>query len=79
MNIRNGNGLTPREQQILERLLSGETTRAIADSYGISRQTVKSYVTVIYDKLGVSGRVELFKIATTAPALSPGAPGPESR
>ena len=72
MNISNGSGLTPREQQVLERLLCGATTRAIADSYGINRKTVK-----IYDKLGVSGRAELFRVATTA--LSPGAPGPESR
>ena len=77
MNIPNGSGLTPREQQVLERLLCGATTRAIADSYGINRKTVKNYVTVIYDKLGVSGRAELFRVATTA--LSPGAPGPESR
>lgn len=51
--------LTPREQQILERLLVGHTTRSIAESYGIGRQTVKNYATVIYEKLGVSGRAEL--------------------
>ena len=79
MTIRNGNGLTPREQQILERLLSGETTRAISDIYGINRQTVKNYVTVIYEKLGVSGRAELFQVATRALALRPGTPGPGSR
>jgi DNA-binding CsgD family transcriptional regulator len=51
--------LTPRERQILERLLIGESTREIADAYGLSQQTVKNYVTVIYEKLGVSSRDEL--------------------
>lgn len=60
---RDPSGLTPREQQVLERLRSGETTREIADSYGIGRQTVKNYATVIYEKLGVSGRAELARVA----------------
>jgi DNA-binding NarL/FixJ family response regulator len=59
VTTRHPSGLTPREQQILERLRSGETTREIAASYGIARQTVKNYATVIYEKLGVTGRAEL--------------------
>jgi len=57
--IRSVNTLTPRERQILEALLQGSTTREIADSCGIGRQTVKNYVTVIYEKLGVRGRAQL--------------------
>jgi DNA-binding NarL/FixJ family response regulator len=57
--IRSVNTLTPRERQVLEALVQGNTTREIADSCGISRQTVKNYVTVIYEKLGICGRTEL--------------------
>jgi DNA-binding CsgD family transcriptional regulator len=51
--------LTPREQQILIALQRGQTTRQIADAHGLGRQTVKNYLTTIYEKLGVTGRVEL--------------------
>jgi DNA-binding CsgD family transcriptional regulator len=53
--------LTPREAQVLQRLLEGSTTREIAVSYGIGHQTVKNYVTVIYEKLGVKGRSQLLQ------------------
>lgn len=51
--------LTPREQQIVTALRRGDTTRQIADAHGLGRQTVKNYLTTIYEKLGVTGRVEL--------------------
>ena len=55
-------GLTPREAQVLQRLIEGSTTREISVSYGIAHQTVKNYVTVIYEKLGVRGRHQLFEV-----------------
>jgi DNA-binding NarL/FixJ family response regulator len=58
------NVLTPREREILDGLLRGSTTREIADSYGLGKQTVKNYVTVIYEKLGVSGRGQLRQSAS---------------
>lgn len=74
VTIRNVNGLTPREQQVLEGLLQGSTTREIADSYGLCRQTVKNYVTTIYEKLGVRGRSQLLRsvrrFAEPPPSLS---------
>jgi DNA-binding CsgD family transcriptional regulator len=51
--------LTPREEKILTALRRGDTTRQIADAQGLGRQTVKNYLTSIYEKLGVTGRVEL--------------------
>ena len=51
--------LTPREQQIVSALRRGDTTRQIADAHGLGRQTVKNYLTTIYEKLGVTGRGEL--------------------
>ena len=59
MTTRSLNILTPRERQILASLVQGNTTREIANSYGLGRQTVKNYATVIYEKLGVRGRGQL--------------------
>ena len=52
-------GLTRRELEILRRLTSGETNRAIATRCAISENTVKQHVKHIFDKLGASNRVEL--------------------
>lgn len=51
--------LTRREAQVLSELLRGTTTRQIATQYGIGHQTVKNYLTVIYEKLGIRGRSQL--------------------
>jgi DNA-binding CsgD family transcriptional regulator len=66
--------LTPREAQVLRRLIEGSTTREIASSYGIGHQTVKNYVTVIYEKLGVRHRAQLLRVCHV-PAQG-GAPSP---
>ena len=65
MTTRTVNVLTPRERQILEALVQGNTTREIAGTYGLGRQTVKNYVTVIYEKLGVHGRGQLLQFAAS--------------
>ena len=51
--------LTPRERQIFASVLRGETTRQIAGALGLRYQTVKNYLTTIYDKLGVANRIAL--------------------
>ena len=53
--------LTARERQILDLLLHGLSARAIARSKGLHAQTVKNYVTTIYQKLGVADRAELIE------------------
>lgn len=50
--------LTPRERQVLGRIAQGRNDREIAADLGITRQTVRNYVTNIYGKLGVKSRVE---------------------
>src|SRR4029077_4938356 len=45
--------LPPRERQLFASVLRGETTRQIAGALGLRYQTVKNYLTTIYDKLGV--------------------------
>jgi two-component system, NarL family, nitrate/nitrite response regulator NarL len=52
-------GLTPREMQILEGLVEGFTNKEIARRLSISEQTVKHHVSSIFDKTGVSNRLEV--------------------
>jgi two-component system, NarL family, nitrate/nitrite response regulator NarL len=51
--------LSAREKQVVRSIVEGLTNREIAERLTISRHTVKNYVFKIFDKLGVSNRVEL--------------------
>lgn len=51
--------LTARERQILDLLIRGLSAREISRREGLRPQTVKNYVTTIYQKLGVVDRAEL--------------------
>jgi len=51
--------LTPRELDIVAALVDGATNREIAAQFGISPQTVKNHLSVVFEKLGVSTRLEL--------------------
>jgi DNA-binding NarL/FixJ family response regulator len=48
--------LTIRQQQILHLMAEGATNRAIADSLGLSLDTIKHHATVIYRRLDVPNR-----------------------
>lgn len=52
-------GLTRRERQIVNVLVSGCGNKEIAELCGISEKTVKHHLTNIFDKVGVSNRLEL--------------------
>ena len=52
-------GLTPRELDIVSAIVAGNTNKDIAQQYSISEATVKHHLTSIFDKLGVSNRLEL--------------------
>jgi DNA-binding NarL/FixJ family response regulator len=52
-------GLTKREQQIVHQVVTGLTNRDIARELGISEDTVKHHVTNVFNKVGVSTRLEL--------------------
>lgn len=54
--------LTRREREILELLLDAWENREIAEHLGLSDQTVKNHVHSLYEKLGVSNRVQLIKV-----------------
>jgi len=50
--------LTAREMQVLSSLMLGKTNREIGRELFIAESTVKTYVTSIFLKFGVSTRVE---------------------
>ena len=54
--------LTPREQAILQLLLSAQPNKSIADELGISEQSVKNRLTKLYRKFGVSSRLQLMRL-----------------
>jgi len=57
------NGLTPRELQVISTIVSGYSNKEIAREFSISEDTVKHHLTNIFDKLGVSSRLELANYA----------------
>jgi two-component system, NarL family, nitrate/nitrite response regulator NarL len=56
---RNDFGLTPRELEIVELVTEGCGNREIAGRLTISEETVKRHLTHIFDKVGMSTRLEL--------------------
>ncbi len=56
-------GLTAREREIIAAIAAGETNRDIAGRLSISTQTVKHHLTNIFDKTGISTRLELALLA----------------
>lgn len=59
LNSRGQHLLTPREEQVVALVAEGLGNRAIARELRLSEHTVKKYVFRIFDKLGISSRVEL--------------------
>jgi len=51
--------LTAKEQQIISGVTQGLRNKEIAQEVGTTEQVVKNYLRKIYDKLGVSDRLEL--------------------
>ena len=52
-------GLTPRELEVVSTVVEGYPNGDIAQRFSISVKTVKHHLTNIFDKLGVSNRLEL--------------------
>jgi two-component system, NarL family, nitrate/nitrite response regulator NarL len=61
--------LTPRERQVLARILAGDSTKEMARAMGISHSTTRTHVQNVLQKLGVNSRLQ-------AAALV-GQPGPD--
>jgi two-component system nitrate/nitrite response regulator NarL len=65
------NSLTRRECEITAEVVNGASNKLIARKFGISEDTVKRHLTNIYDKVGVSTRLELTLLMLNNKALCP--------
>src|SRR5262245_61953936 len=54
-----GSRLTPREREMIAAVTAGRSNKEIAAKLAVSEDTVKHHLTNIFDKLGLSNRIEL--------------------
>ncbi len=57
--------LTQREMQVVAAVADGETNKGIAEKFRVSEDTVKHHLSSVFDKVGVSSRLELAVFAFT--------------
>jgi DNA-binding NarL/FixJ family response regulator len=73
------NLLSKRELEVVQSLAEGLTNREIGKKLGLSQHTIKNYLFRVFDKLGVSSRIELLFLTLSqgiqplpsSPAASP--------
>ena len=65
--------LTSREEQVVALVTDGLSNRNVASELGLSEHTVKKYLFRIFEKLGISSRVELVLYALHHGSLQPAA------
>jgi DNA-binding NarL/FixJ family response regulator len=65
------NRLTVREAEVVHLLAEGLSTREISQKLALAEHTVRNYLCNIYDKLGVSTRVELALYAVAREDFNP--------
>jgi len=71
------NLLSKRELDVVRSLAEGLTNREIAERLGLSQHTIKNYLFRVFDKLGVSSRLELLFMTLAQPVV-PQLAGPAS-
>jgi DNA-binding CsgD family transcriptional regulator len=74
-DARGGELLSKREEDVVRCVAEGFKNREIANELGISENTVKNYMFRIFDKLGISNRVELILYAFGNVVARLGEPG----
>lgn len=72
------NGLTPREHDVLNGLVEGQSNKVIAYDLGISPRTVEIHRANLMSKLGVGSLSDALKIAFTARMADLAGSSPES-
>ena len=58
--------LSPREGEVLRMLHTGASVPRIAEAMVVAESTIKTYLSRLYDKLGVNNRAEALAVATRA-------------
>jgi DNA-binding NarL/FixJ family response regulator len=77
--------LTPKELRIVALIVQGYKNKEIANQLGTTEQVIKNYLRNVYDKIGVSDRLELalftihHRILAEAAAATAGAPASTPR
>jgi len=64
-------GLTPREMEVVGCIVEGCSNRDIAKQFTLSEETVKRHLSNIFDKTGVSTRLELAMFAIAHQLVAP--------
>jgi two-component system nitrate/nitrite response regulator NarL len=64
-------GLTTRELDVVEKVVSGATNKQIAKALRMSEETVKHHLTSVFAKVGVSTRLELALFAVHHRLVTP--------
>ena len=64
-------GLTPREMEVVGCIVEGSSNRVIAKQFALSEETVKRHLSNIFDKTGVSTRLELALFAIHHQLIAP--------
>jgi two-component system response regulator NreC len=67
-----GDRLSPREIEVLRQLALGYTNKEIANRLSLSVKSVETYRARVSEKLGLSGRAELFRYALENGMILPG-------
>jgi len=62
--------LTPRESDVARLVVEGMRNQEISTKLNLREHTVRNYLLRIFDKLGISSRVELILYATSLPQLA---------
>ena len=55
--------LTPREREVLARLVQGSSTTDLAEAMGVQPATIRTHVQAVLSKLGVNSRLEAVTLA----------------
>jgi len=71
--------LSKRELEVVHCLTEGMTNKEIAERLGLSQHTIKNYLFRVFDKLGVSNRMELMFLTLSQPAAAKDSSGPALR
>lgn len=55
--------LSETEKKIVRLIVEGKSTREIAEELGYAKQTVRNYICILYEKVGVKNRAALVAFA----------------